>query len=88
MLGRLYKKTKCKIKTVLLFFSQNINVCKKLIKGKPMDLLNKIGYKELIRKFILENTEEKGLHYLLRQISKSELLFSIKNLSKEELDLV
>ena len=40
------------------------------------------------KKDIKENTEEIGLHYLLRKISKVELFSLSKNLIEEELDLV
>ena len=47
-----------------------------------------VSYKGLSKKDIEEDTEEKGLYYLLRWISKGKLFRLLKNLSEDELDVV
>lgn len=57
------------------------------MKGLGYEGLMLIGCKGLSRKHIDEDTQEKWLHYLFRQISKLELFCLLKSFSEQELHL-
>lgn len=74
---------------ILKDFDKKLNKKKlsNLLKGLGYEGLMLIGCKWLIKKYIEEDTEEKGLGYLFREISKQEFFSLSKKLSEKELDI-
>ena len=91
MLWWLYERTKHKRKTMLLYIKRFWQKIKRrlsnLLEVLGYEGLMLIGCKWLIKKYIEEDTEEKGLGYLFREISKQEFFSLSKKLSEKELDI-
>ena len=86
---RLYERTKHKRKTMLLYIKRFWRKIKRrlsnLLEIIGHEGLMFIGYKWLIRKYIEEDIEEKGLGYLFREISKQELFSLSKKIKWERI---
>ena len=91
ILGLLWKELNIKEKHIYILkdFDKKLNKKKlsNLLKGLGYEGLMLIGCKGLSRKHIDEDTQEKWLHYLFRQISKLELFCLLKIFSEQELHL-